>query len=39
MAQCVMTSGMSWMPEWSVDNWDTLEMVRMFLKYFHNITF
>ena len=28
MAQCVMTSGMSWRPEWSVDNWDTLEMVR-----------
>ena len=27
MVQCVMTSGMSWRPEWSVDNWDTLEMV------------
>ena len=26
MAQCVMTSGMSWRPEWSVDNWDTTEL-------------
>ena len=28
MAQCVMTSGMSWRPQWSVHNWDTVEMVR-----------
>ena len=28
MAQCVMTSGMSWRPEWSVHNWDTMETVR-----------
>ena len=27
MAQCVMTSGMSWRPEWSAGNLDTLEMV------------
>ena len=27
MAQCVMTSGMSWRPEWSADNSVTLEMV------------
>ena len=27
MAQCVMTSGMSWRPEWSAGNLDTLEQV------------
>ena len=27
MAQCVMTSGMTWRPEWSADNWDTSRMV------------
>ena len=27
MVQCVMTSGMSWRPEWSAGNSDTLEMV------------
>ena len=28
-AQCVMTSGMSWRPEWSVHNWDLVERVRL----------
>ena len=27
-AQCVMTSGMNWRPEWSADNWDTIQKVR-----------
>ena len=25
MAQCVMTSGMGWRPQWSAGNWDTME--------------
>ena len=32
MAQCVMTSGMNWRPEWSVGNWDLVERVR-FVEY------
>ena len=27
MAQCVMTSGIVWMPELSVDNWDSMTLV------------
>ena len=27
-AQCVMTCGEYLMPEWSVDNWDTLSLVQ-----------
>ena len=30
MAQCVMTSGMSWRPEWSALNWDTSRMVHAY---------
>ena len=28
MAQYVMTSGTVWMPELSVDNWDSMTLVR-----------
>ena len=27
MALCVMTSGMNWMLQWSVDSWDSMEVV------------
>ena len=31
MAQCVMTSGTVWMPKLSVDNWDSMTLVREYL--------
>ena len=35
MVQCVMTTGMSWMPKWSADNWDTVE--RLYLWSEHSL--